>query len=232
MDSASGTISSSVSGHRILCAIISHAKSPRRDTIRKTWLPLVTPEVDAKFFVGTHDEKLEDEVITLCCNDTHEGIPDKVREICRWALERGYEFMWKVDDDVQLKPSKLADISSPFAAVILPDAAYPGISGFLYGFDRRCMEILSSSPIPVYADGWDCGYYQDEYWVADKLGRAGIPCKLIIECGVLRQSYEKAFPPYWVIAVHGESVAERSITVFKQLNGFELPTKRRLGRTQ
>ena len=65
MDSASGTISSSVSGHRILCAIISHAKSHRRDTIRKTWLPLVTPEVDAKFFVGTHDEKLEDEVIKL-----------------------------------------------------------------------------------------------------------------------------------------------------------------------
>lgn len=213
-DSESGTISSK----KILCAIISHAKSTRRETIRNTWLPLVPPEVDVKFFVGAQEGELEDDVINLHCCDHHEGIPDKIREICRWAREREYEFMWKVDDDVQLVPNRLVRISSPFTAVILPGAIYPSISGFLYGFNREGIEVLSASDTP---------YYPDEYWVADKLGSAGIPCTLISLCGVVHYEFQKAFPPYWVVAVHGESVASRSLSIFKQLNGFEQPDLRR-----
>src|SRR5208282_3253873 len=150
---------------RILCAVISHALSRRRGVLRDTWVPLAEKYVDVRFFVGNESLSipLEEGVINLHCNDNHEGIPDKVRGICRWALCHGYEFMWKCDDDVQLTPYKLAEISS-FSAVILPGAVYPRISGFLYGFGLRGMEILSSSDIPLYENGWNCGYYQDEYW--------------------------------------------------------------------
>jgi hypothetical protein len=137
--------------------------------------------------------------------------------------------MWKCDDDVQLKPSKLTEINFEFSAVILTGAVYPAISGFLYGFNRRGMEILSASSIPVYADGWDCGYYQDEYWVADKLGKAGISCSLITECGVSHHPFEHTFPPLWVVAIHGESRIERSFRAFRELNTTE-PFVRRLGR--
>src|SRR5260221_11739254 len=115
---------------RILCAIISHDNSTRRDTVRKTWVALVSPEVDVVFFVGAQNGDLEEGVVNLNCRDDHEGIPDKVREICRWALKRDYEFMWKCDDDVQLKPSKLVEINFEFSAVILTDAVYLAISGF------------------------------------------------------------------------------------------------------
>ena len=230
MDSESGTISSSNSERRgnILCAIISHAKSTRRNTLRKTWVSLVPPGVDVKFFVGHQEGELEDGVINLHCCDNHEGIPDKVREICRWALRHGYEFMWKVDDDVQLKPSKLLEITDPFYAVILHTCIYPFISGFLYGFNRPCMEVLSASDIPHYENGWDCGYYQDECWVTENLGRIGIPCTLITDCGVIFHEFEKAFPPLWVVAVHGENVPTRSLEIFKQINGIEKLTTRRL----
>lgn len=215
---------------RILCAIISHANSDRRDTLRKTWVPLVPANVDVKFFVGAQNGELEDDVINLHCCDHHEGIPDKVREICRWALRHEYEFMWKCDDDVQLKPSKLSEIFFEFSAVLLHYNVYPAISGFLYGFSRKGMEILSSSDIPHYNNGWDCGYYQDEYWAMDHLSKAGIPCHVINDCGVLHHEFEVAFPPCWVVAVHGESRVERSLRIFKQINGAEEPTARRLGR--
>ncbi len=215
---------------KILCAIVSHANSTRRGILRRTWVPLVPKNVDVVFFVGAQNGELEEGVVNLHCCDHHEGIPDKVREICRWAKARGYDFMWKCDDDVQLKPEKLAEIDFKFSAVILHDATFPAISGFLYGFDRECMEILSSSDIPHYANGWDCGYYQDEYWVADKLTKAGIPCSLITNCGVIRKEFERVYPPYWVVAVHGESFIDRSIVAFKQINGPPEGPVRRLGR--
>jgi hypothetical protein len=140
--------------------------------------------------------------------------------------------MWKCDDDVQLKPSKLAEINFAFSAVILVGAVYPAISGFLYGFNSTCMEILSNSAIPNYADGWDCGYYQDEYWVADHLGKAGIPCSLITNCGVSQYALEHTFPPLWVVAIHGESRIERSFRAFRELNAIDKPLIRRLGRKQ
>ena len=218
---------------RILCAIVSHAKSTRRDTLRKTWIPLAPSNVDVIFFVGAQDGELEEGVVNLHCCDNHEGLPDKVRAICRWALDHGYEYVWKVDDDVQLNPARLAELPFPFTAVVLEGAAYPYISGFLYGFDITGMKILSNSAIPVYSDGWDCGYYQDEYWVADKLGKAGIPCTLITKCGVVHYEWQKAFPPFWVVAVHGESVPSRSLDIFKQLNHQEQPDlSRRLRRRQ
>lgn len=220
---------------RILCAVVSHALSRRREILRKTWVPSAEKHVDVRFFVGNEnpDLPLEEGVINLHCNDTHEGIPDKVREICRWAIRHGYEFMWKCDDDVQLRPDKLVENLSAFRAVILPRAVYPKISGFLYGFDARGMEILSSSDIPLYENGWNCGYYQDEYWVADHLGKHGIPCSLIEDCGVLHHEFENSFPPYWVVAVHGENRERRSFRAFRQLNGIDpLIVTRRLGRNQ
>ena len=229
MDSASGTTFSSGSGNKILCAVISHAKSTRRGTLRNTWVPLVPAGVDVRFFVGHQEGGLEEDVINLHCCDNHEGIPDKIREICRWAIRHGYTFLWKCDDDVQMNPIKLQEISFPFSAVILPRCEYPMISGFLYGFDHRCMEILSSSSIPHYENGWDCGYYQDEYWVAEKLGNYCIPCTLITDCGVINHDFEKVFPPYWVVAVHGENFESRSVVAFKQLNGIIKPELRRLG---
>src|ERR1700686_886440 len=104
---------------KILCAIISHANSTRRDTLRKTWVPLVPSNVDVVFFVGAQNGPLEAGAVNLHCCEHHEGIPDKVREVCKWALIHEYDFMWKVDDDVQLVPSKLSDIYFPFSAVIL-----------------------------------------------------------------------------------------------------------------
>lgn len=78
-------------------------KNDRIDAVRDTWAKDTEPfkeHVTLKFFYGTphNREPLPDEVF-LPCPDDYEHLPDKTREICRWAVDNGYDYLLKVDDD-------------------------------------------------------------------------------------------------------------------------------------
>ena len=89
-----------------LLAIVScHSREDFSDAVRSTWLPLVPQGLDVRFFRGrgATREPLADEIF-LDCDDSYEGLPNKVQEIVRCAHSHEYDFVLKCDDDVVVKP--------------------------------------------------------------------------------------------------------------------------------
>jgi hypothetical protein len=81
----------------------------RADNQRFTWVE--DSEVDVRFFVGKpHAAWVPDYVVQLDCPDSYEHRKAKVKAIFRWALEHGYERLIKIDDDVYLRPERLASL--------------------------------------------------------------------------------------------------------------------------
>ena len=98
---------------KTLMAIISHAGSGMRPTIRETWLPKVPKDkADALFFVGRDYTGNETDVIKLDCNDSYQGLIEKVKAVSRYAMDHGYAFFMKIDDDTVVLPEKLFNSDS------------------------------------------------------------------------------------------------------------------------
>lgn len=163
---------------KVLIAIVNcHGKEYRVDVQRETWIPQVPEGVDVRVFkgrrTGIHDMQLRvprpDEVI-LDCDDSYQGLPDKVRAIIRWALEHGYDFMLKCDDDVILKPVELMESGFQDFDFTGNRNEDPGVVktpwGFCYWLSRRSMENIKDSDLPANNN--------DEMWIARKLYEKGI----------------------------------------------------------
>lgn len=157
---------------KTLIAIMNcHSRDAWADAIRQTWLPRV-PEgaVDVKFFRGrgaTRDP-LSDEVF-LDCDDSYDGLPDKVQAMIRWAYEHGYDFFLKCDDDVVIDLVKLLASGYEEYAYsgrgnrpMRPERMYVVPYGFCYWLSRDCMKIVIGGKLPV-------GSNDDEKWVASLL---------------------------------------------------------------
>jgi hypothetical protein len=115
-----------------------------------------------------------DSVVELDCNDDYKSIPEKVRAIAKWALEHGYHFMFKCDDDVVLRPRDF--MASGFqdhkysGRANRPPQPYTVPYGFGYVLNHECMNIVASSELPT----WHPEPFDDERWVAEILWHRGI----------------------------------------------------------
>jgi hypothetical protein len=139
--------------------------------VRETWIPAIPAELDYKFFLGPcgHRGPKDDEVF-LDCDDSYGGLPSKVRAIAKWALEHGYDFMVKIDDDVIFRP-KLFTYSGyqnyDFTGNLNEDRSAVAVPwGFCYVLSKRSMEIMSAAQLP--------GNHNDEMWIAHTLIPHGI----------------------------------------------------------
>ena len=139
----------------MLLAIVScHTREEYSNAVRSTWLPSVPPELDVKFFRGrgAAREPLSDEVF-LDCDDSYNGLPNKVQEIMRWAYEHGYDYAAKVDDDVVVRPRewyqsfKRCDFTGCQEAACRPGEIRTPY-GFFYVLSRRTMQMVISAPLP------------------------------------------------------------------------------------
>jgi hypothetical protein len=157
---------------KTLIAVVSaqHRKN-WRDAIRSTWLAMV-PEgkADVRFFIGA-DTSDEPNVVPLNCGDLYKDLPEKVRQIMKWALDHGYDYMLKCDDDVVLRPVELLlsgyekhQYSGKINRYL--NQGYNVPVGFNWWVSRQCMEIMVGSPLPDNND--------DEKWVAETLHQHGI----------------------------------------------------------
>lgn len=77
--------------------------NPRISAIRETWWRDIEPfshHVTGKFFYGEGGSRdpLGDEVFLPVCDD-YASLPQKTIAIAKWALENGFEYVLKVDDD-------------------------------------------------------------------------------------------------------------------------------------
>ena len=88
---------------RLLIAIASCGKFRARvQALRDTWIPAVK-DMDVRVFLGHHAEPGQDEV-QLDVPDDYKHLRHKVQAMFRWAVDQGYDYVFKVDDDVLVLP--------------------------------------------------------------------------------------------------------------------------------
>jgi Galactosyltransferase len=221
----------------LIAIVTCHTRPDWADLVRQTWVPLVPKNTDVRFFCGRGAPRtiLKDEVI-LDCDDSYQGLPDKVQSIIRWALERNYDFVLKCDDDVVINPAGL--MSSGFENYdftgheCAPNNQVPW--GFLYSLSRKAMEIMARETLPPNNN--------DEAWVSHAMNRNGILLNtdsryclhygrnlgLELNHRALRKPFEKPTYPmkYFSWCLHNHSVGKDIIFAeFKRIFEREVNTQ-------
>lgn len=152
----------------LIAIVTCHKFESRANAQRATWLQ--TCGYDYKFFLGKSDrEPLPDEVF-LDVPDDYNSLPFKVRAICKWAVEHGYDVLLKVDDDAYVFTERL----------IVPIALYAGrlnnsqpnkcpngwCSGFTYWLTDYALEVIAKGPEPEET--------AEDLWVGIVLSNHGV----------------------------------------------------------
>ena len=154
---------------KVLIAVVTcHSRLAYQQCIRETWLPLVHG-ADVRFFFGPSTREPKTDEVFVDCDDSYEGLPSKVRGIVRWALEKGYDYVCKLDDDVVVRPEQfLSTINQhyDFIGHCNDVRQYPVPFGFAYWLSRRSMQLVADASLP--ADN------NDEAWVSSILSKSGI----------------------------------------------------------
>lgn len=150
-------------------------QAERRQACRETWLRQLPDGVEYRFFYGRGNSSLEaDEVRLNDCGDGYDSLSTKFRSICRFALDSGFDWLLRVDDDAYVYPDRL--LSSCFEAhdysgytIDYPKhlewARYCSGAGFT--LSRKAMQIIGDALVDHPAD---------DLWTGRVLHRAGIPC--------------------------------------------------------
>ncbi len=142
--------------------------------IRDSWLKDVTG--DYKFFSGKsliHTRTpLPDEVFLNAPDDYHHSA-EKIRALIRYALDNGYDKIFKVDDDCWVYYDRLM-ANVPTADYVGSDRGEPldGLKadfcpGFSYWISKRAMELLDKSPAGIWAE---------DRWLGEALKKQQIRC--------------------------------------------------------
>ena len=156
---------------KTLIAIVTcHSRLVYRDALRSTWIPQIPEELDYRFFSGPSERTPEADEVFLNCDDSYAGLPSKVQAIVLWALERGYDYVLKCDDDVVLLPVKFANSGFQNYDFVGHANGDPGSVlvpwGFCYVLSKKAMELVAKAPLP--------NNNNDEAWVGHTLYSHGI----------------------------------------------------------
>jgi Galactosyltransferase len=159
---------------KALIAVMScHSRPSFRQTIRDTWAPLVPKNSQMLFFLGRGVTASQPDEIVLDCEDGYYDIPDKVRSMVRWALDRGYDYILKCDDDVVLFPVQV--LQSDFCKYDFTGCQDPAVKtgeintpwGFCYWLSSRAMKLVASAPLPGEPKSTHTyKHNNDEAWVS------------------------------------------------------------------
>jgi hypothetical protein len=157
--------------HSLIAIVSCHARDEQRWAIRNTWLPLVPKDTRVAFFSGrgieTRTKGVYTDEVFLDCDDSYQGLPEKVQCIVKWALENGYDHVLKLDDDVVVNPEQLLASGYDEHPYVGTDGHRPCpptrpffiASGFAYWMDKQCMELVANATLPPnnYDEGWVAG---------------------------------------------------------------------------
>jgi len=133
--------------------------------IRDSWLKDVT--CDYKIFKGFGQGRtpLPDEVFLPAIDDYHHSA-DKLREMIKYVLKKGYDRIAKIDDDTWVYYDRLmaniptADyVGSGRGWNVEMQKRFPTIfaPGFTYWLSRKSMEALMGSQAGIWAEDRWCG---------------------------------------------------------------------------
>src|SRR6266704_2712838 len=162
---------------KLIAIVTCHAPQykERANAQRATWAKHATQcGFDLRFFLGqapAGQRPGADEVF-LNVDDGYHGMPAKVKAVCKWALENGYDYLFKTDDDCYVNMLVLRatkhegkDYVGRFRG---PSGGYPAdyASGYAYWLSRKAMAAVSAASL---TEDW-----AEDRWVANSLAQVGI----------------------------------------------------------
>jgi len=136
---------------KILIAIPTcKADGELEDACRKTWASqshVRTDNItaDIVFFDGE----------TLGVGDSYEELPIKVQAICKWALEKVYDFLFKCDSDTYVWLDRLLASGferhnySGYTNPNFPDSENYCSGGAGYWLSAKAMEVIAGATLPA-----------------------------------------------------------------------------------
>jgi hypothetical protein len=153
----------------------SHKYRDRAAACRVTWAQHAEAcGYTLKFFLGrapSGEKPLPDEVF-LDVRDGYADMPAKVQAVYAWALEQGFDYVFKTDDDVYLNmmalrvaPHAPHDYVGRFRGA---SGGYPAdyASGYGYWLSRKAMELIVAAKLTDDT--------AEDRWVANTLAAAGV----------------------------------------------------------
>jgi len=156
---------------KILLGVVTcHKYRSRADSQRETWVPHVKG-MDVKFFLGGGYPTNEDEVI-LPCPDDYRSLPLKCKLMFQWAIDQGYDYVFKTDDDVLVAPDRLlaaVPVGRDYVGRLRGPARglpAPYCSGMGYWLSRRAMQAR--------IEGEDVDDHNEDLTTGNILLKAGI----------------------------------------------------------
>jgi len=134
---------------RVLLAIEGcHARADRIRACNHTWANGTTmpPSVTIVRFAGESESPDSIFDIVLPVGDKYLDLPHKTQAIVRYALDKGYDMVWKTDDDCYNQPTKLTDREINAEYWGRENDGWGGyVSGVSYGLGRKAMEVVANS---------------------------------------------------------------------------------------
>ena len=175
---------------RMFAIISCHKNAQRRDDCRSTWIKDINGVADYKFFLGKGEGTPKDDEVWLDVPDDYDGLPIKVREVCKWVLEQSpeYDYMLKVDDDTYIFPDRIImgfeghDYVGHHNLTNAIHCRRGFCSGFAYWLSRKAMKALSyGNPTIKWEDQWAGGcllnsgivaYDDKRYYIGSMIAKA------------------------------------------------------------
>lgn len=175
---------------KLLLTICSNMKNKAmRQACRETWLSLLPPDVEYRFFVASY-EALPDEpdVVHLPgVSDTYIALPEKMMAAIEWAHRNlQWDFLGKVDDDTYLRADRLLPLLTPDVHLLgrsREGSRCPGGAG--YFMSRAAARELLEHKEEVPPEGDEDGL------ITKKLVSLGYA---ITDCCNLKQWASEGFP--------------------------------------
>ena len=166
--------------------------SPRDQAVRDTWFKHIPEPIVGKFFVGKTGHASED-TIQLDCGDKYVfDLMDKIQQMCKWALDNGFDKLFKCDDDTFCRRELFEYLSgdTPECASMLWGAtALSGGPGYLLG--RRAMEAVVDTPLTAHPHTNNL----EDHWVGESVRAHGI---MPTHCGLfLEEPNVAGFLEHW-----------------------------------
>jgi hypothetical protein len=130
-----------------------HANEHKADAQRATWVKDVQG-ADVRFFAGGQGFNRKSDAVWLNCPDDYDHRLEKVLAIFDWALTQGYDYCWKVDDDVYVRPERLLSLKQHHVQghvmphKVLAPLGIGTVLGACAGFSSYAMGLVLRKPLP------------------------------------------------------------------------------------
>lgn len=174
--------------NRILIAVASCHRDKDNgfnDAVRNTWLQGVT--LDYVFVIGatlTHgDVFLYKDELYLNAGDDYLSLPEKTHGLLRWAVNEGYDHIFKCDTDTYVRVDKMLDsdyASHDYIGYFNGDVGRPNViynkcyawasGGSGYWLSKRAAQYIVDNPPDGRAICPTLKYPCEDLWVGQLLG--------------------------------------------------------------